>query len=131
MSSGYSTDGYEGFYSEKQRREESRKLVTALWPEQMNYSLVDVQKACEFCSVVLTINKTGRLWCTSCGNEVEGPPVVKKTARKLKQKSQISSKAPLVILSQPRKKAKSKKLADEEELRRDLGILGDVDSQEY
>lgn len=126
-----------------QREEElrqSRKLVIALWPEQMapNFGR-GLPPACPDCSIQLKLRDNG-YFCTGCGTTypIESTPPTK--VKKFKPK-QSGAGGNLIIASQSRsgKKRKPKGLDalsssdSDTELRKDLQALGVIasDVNEY
>lgn len=137
--SGY--DGYDsGFsddrYAEAERlrqRDESRKIVIALWPEQMQPNLQGQSPGCEFCpGRVLVVSKKdpNAYICGDCGNLTAINPTTTKQKPRFKPKQNATPS--LIIASQSRKRKKKSLdgISDDSnhELRKELAALGVIDS---
>ena len=132
---GYDSGYYDDRYEEAERlrqRDESRKLVIALWPEQMQPNISGPSASCEFCPgriPVVSKKDPNAMICPECGNLT--PINVATTKHKPRFKPKQNGKPSLIIASQKRKPRRKTPLGSlpssddhNEELRRELESLG-------
>ncbi|MDQ6864121.1 MAG: hypothetical protein M3044_09880 [Thermoproteota archaeon] len=131
--SGYNSYDADDRYAEAERlrqRDESRKLVIALWPEQMQPN-IELPRSCNMCARVLIPYRQDPdkfLFCGDCGSTFP-INVPKPKPRTFKPKQ--NAKPSLIIASQSTKRRRKTPLGslpssddDNQELRRELESLG-------